>query len=189
MWIIISIMAEPENLDELRFRVVDKDTGQVFRIDEIDQHINQAAYTLIPSRDELAQRLATPSGRKNDDSDDESASPRGACVLRACTEGVGVYRAGYLTHAHSHTLALHVAGGMSASAGLSTLSSMLGLAKRKDVGKQEAIEGQVRVTTAKKDGPDFGDLKLAQCLQVRTLVCCRDDPEIRPLSFALTEGS
>lgn len=77
---------------------------------------------------------------------------------------------------------------MSASAGLSALSSMLGLAKRKDVGKQEAIEGQVRVTTAKKDGPDFGDLKLAQCLQVRTLFCCRDDPEIRPLSFELTDG-
>ncbi len=70
--------AEPDNLDELRFRVVDKDTGQVFRIDEIDQHINQAAYTLIPSRDELAQRLAvTPGGRRDDDSDDESASPRG----------------------------------------------------------------------------------------------------------------
>lgn len=72
--------AEPENLDELRFRVVDKDTGQVFRIDEIDQHINQAAYTLIPSRDELAQRLSsTPGGRKDDDSDDEGGSPRGAC--------------------------------------------------------------------------------------------------------------
>lgn len=66
------------------------------------------------------------------------------------------------THSHAHR---HVSGGMSAS-GLSALSSMLGLAKRKDVGKQEAIEGQVRVTTAKKDGPDFGDLKLAQCLQV-----------------------
>ena len=81
-------MAEPDNLDELRFRVVDKDTGQVFRIDEIDQHINQAAYTLIPSRDELAQRLAsTPSGRKDDDSDDESASPRGTskCLGRRAT--------------------------------------------------------------------------------------------------------
>ncbi len=60
---------------------------------------------------------------------------------------------------------------MSASAGLSALTSMLGLTKRRDVGKQEAIEGQVRVTTAKKDGPDFGDLKLSQCLQVRRLHC------------------
>jgi len=86
--------AEPDNLDELRFRVVDKDTGQVFRIDEIDQHINQAAYTLIPSRDELAQRLAvTPGGRRDDDSDDESASPRGTYCTTMMGRWQGWWRA------------------------------------------------------------------------------------------------
>jgi len=45
---------------------------------------------------------------------------------------------------------------------------MLGFTKRKDVQRQDTIEGQVRVSTVKKDGPDFGDLKLSQCLQVRT---------------------
>lgn len=47
------------------------------------------------------------------------------------------------------------------------MSSMLGFNKRKDVLRQDTIEGQVRVSTVKKDGPDFGDLKLSQCLQVR----------------------
>lgn len=46
---------------------------------------------------------------------------------------------------------------------------MLGFTKRKDVQRQDTIEGQVRVSTVKKDGPDFGDLKLSQCLQVRNL--------------------
>ena len=45
------------------------------------------------------------------------------------------------------------------------MSSMLGLNKRKDVARPETIEGQVRVSTVKKEGPDFGDLKLSQCLQ------------------------
>lgn len=44
---------------------------------------------------------------------------------------------------------------------------MLGFTKRKDVLRQDTIEGQVRVSTVKKEGPDFGDLKLSQCLQVR----------------------
>ena len=48
---------------------------------------------------------------------------------------------------------------------------MLGFTKRKDVQRQDTIEGQVRVSTVKKDGPDFGDLKLSQCLQVRSLLC------------------
>ena len=66
---------EPLNIEQMRFQVVDKDTGQVFRIDEMEQHINLNAYTLFPSRDELAQRLAT--GSSQADSDDETASPRG----------------------------------------------------------------------------------------------------------------
>jgi hypothetical protein len=44
---------------------------------------------------------------------------------------------------------------------------MLGFTKRKDVQRQDTIAGQVRVSTVKKDGPDFGDLKLSQCLQVQ----------------------
>ncbi len=63
------------NIEQMRFQVVDKDTGQVFRIDEMEQHINLNAYTLFPSRDELAQRLAT--GASQADSDDEASSPRG----------------------------------------------------------------------------------------------------------------
>ncbi len=68
----------PINVEQLRFQVVDKDTGQVFRIDEMEQHININAYTLFPSRDELAQRLASSTaGQGGGDSDDEStASPR-----------------------------------------------------------------------------------------------------------------
>lgn len=64
------------------------------------------------------------------------------------------------------TFARFYIGGLSA-AGLSALSSMLGFTKRKNVQRQETIEGQVRVSTVKKDGPDFGDLKVSQCLQVR----------------------
>eukprot|EP00624_Nannochloropsis_granulata_P005003 evm.model.NODE_35309_length_51595_cov_30.695145.14 len=123
----------PINVEQLRFQVVDKDTGQVFRIDEMEQHININAYTLFPSRDELAQRLASSTaGHGGEDSDDESTSSPGS--------------------------------GLSA-AGLSALSSMLGFTKRKNVQRQETIEGQVRVSTVKKDGPDFGDLKVSQCLQ------------------------
>ncbi|GAB5034040.1 wd40-repeat protein [Nannochloropsis oceanica] len=123
----------PINVEQLRFQVVDKDTGQVFRIDEMEQHININAYTLFPSRDELAQRLASSTaGQGGEDSDDESTSSPGS--------------------------------GLSA-AGLSALSSMLGFTKRKSVQRQDTIEGQVRVSTVKKDGPDFGDLKVSQCLQ------------------------
>ena len=77
-------MADPStepseaDVDKLRYQVVDKDTGQVFRIDEMEQHINLQAYTLFPSRDELAQKLAT-TGQASADSDDESLTPRGAC--------------------------------------------------------------------------------------------------------------
>jgi hypothetical protein len=65
---------EPENLEELRFQVVDKDTGEVFRIDEWQQ----PDYTtfFLPSRDELSRRLATtPKGQQ--DSDDEGS--KGEC--------------------------------------------------------------------------------------------------------------
>lgn len=67
---------EPMNVEQLRFQVVDKDTGQVFRIDEMEQHININAYTLFPSRDELAQRLASSTGQAGDSDDESVSSPR-----------------------------------------------------------------------------------------------------------------
>jgi hypothetical protein len=67
---------EPMNIEQMRFQVVDKDTGQIFRIDEMEQHININAYTLFPSRDELAQKLASSAVQAGDSDDETPTSPK-----------------------------------------------------------------------------------------------------------------
>jgi len=62
--------------EEKKYWVVDKDTGQVFRITDLDQHMNINQYSLFPTRDEL-QAMKSHAAESAKDSDDEGPTSRG----------------------------------------------------------------------------------------------------------------
>jgi hypothetical protein len=81
--------AQPDvDVEKMKYMVVNKDTGEVYSILDLDQHINVQTYSMFPTRDELHSRLAQPESR---DSDDESTHRRKSrrCILEVGMKAKG----------------------------------------------------------------------------------------------------